>query len=95
MVTRPYIKKTRTNYFGFGKKRQSVKKRVRKITYFGRGTTISVLRPYINKRNRLMLGEEKRKRKRKTVSKQKGSFLASLLTMLAPTAVDLVRKLIR
>ena len=45
-------------------------------------------------KERLMLGEGKTKR-RKTVSKQKGSFFAPLLTALAPTAVDLVRKLIR
>ena len=56
---------------------------------------VSVSRPYVNKRNRLMLGEGKRKRRRKTVSKQKGGFLMPLLTALAPTAVDLVRKLIR
>ena len=72
-----------------------LKKRVRKRTYFGRGTTVSISRPYVNKRNRLMLGEGKRKRRRKTVSKQKGGFLAPLLTTLAPTAVDLVTKLIR
>ena len=90
MVARPYVKKTRTNYLDFGKK-----KRRRKRTYFGRGMTVSVSRPYVDKRNRLMLGEGKRKRRRKTVSKQKGSFFAPLLTALAPTAVDLVRKLIR
>ena len=84
MVTRPYVKKTRMNYFGFGKKKR------RKRTYFGRGTTVSVSRPYFDKRNRLMLGEGKRKRRRKTVSKQKGGFFTPLLTALAPTAVDLV-----
>ena len=42
-----------------------------------------------------MLGEEKRKRTRKTVSKQKGSFIAPIVTALAPTAIDLVKKLIR
>ena len=89
MVARPYVKKMRTNYFGFGKKR------TRKRTYFGRGTTVNISRPYVDKRNRLMLGEGKRKRRRKTVSKQKGSFFMPLLTALAPTAVDLVRKLIR
>ena len=61
MVTRPYIKKTTMNYFVFGKKRQSVRKRVRKRkrkrkrTYLGRGTTVNVLHPYFNRRNRLML----------------------------------------
>ena len=68
----------------------------RKRTYFGRRTTVSVSRPYVNKRNKLMLGEgKKRRRKRKTVSKQKGSFIALILTALAPTAIDLVSKLIR
>ena len=70
-------------------------KKRRKRTYFGRGTTVSISRTYVDKRNRLMLGEGKRKRRRKTVSKQKGGFFALLLTALAPTAVDLVRKLIR
>ena len=37
-----------------------VRKR-RKITYFCRGNTVSVSRPYVNKRNRLMLGEGKKK----------------------------------
>ena len=37
-----------------------VRKR-RKRTYFGRGTTVSVSRPCVNKRNRLMLGEGKKK----------------------------------
>ena len=73
---------------------KKVRKR-RKRTYLGRGTTVSVSRPYVSKRNRLMLGEGKTKRRRKTVSKQKGCFFALLLTALAPTAVDLVRKLIR
>ena len=90
MVRRPYIKKT-TNYFGFGKK---VRKR-RKRTYLGRGMTVSVSRPYVNKRNRLMLGEGKRKRRRKTVSKQKGGFIALIVAALAPTAINLVKKSIR
>ena len=64
MVTRMYVKKTRTNYFGFGKK---VRKR-RKRTYLDSGTTVSISRPYVSKRNRLMLGEGKTKRRRKTVS---------------------------
>ena len=72
-----------------------LEKKRRKRTYFGRGTTVSVSCPYVNKRNRLMLGEGKRKRRRKTVSKQKGVFFAPLLTAFAPTAADLVRKLIR
>ena len=87
MVTRPYVKKTRTNYFGL--------ERRRKRTYFGRGTAVSVSRPYVNKRNRLILGQGKRKRRRKTISKQKGSFIAPIIAALAPTVIDLVKKLIR
>ena len=71
------------------------KRRRRKRTYFIRGTAVSVLHPYVNKRNRLMLGEGKRKRRRKTVSKQKGSFITPIVAALAPTAIDLVKKLIR
>ena len=68
----------------------------RKRTYFGRGTTVSVWRPYVNKRNRLMLGEgRKKRRRRKTVSKQKGGFIGSIVSALAPTAIDLVTKLKR
>ena len=89
MVTRPNVKKTRTNYFDFGGKKR------RKRTYFGRGMAVNVLHPYVNKRNRLMLGEGKRKRRRKTVSKQKGSFIAPIVTVLAPTSINLVKKLIR
>ena len=70
-----------------------VRKRLKR-THFGRGTTVSVSRPYVNKRNRLMLGKKKRRR-RKTVRKQKGSFIRSIVSAFAPTAIDLVTKLIR
>ena len=42
-----------------------------------------------------MLGEGKRKRRRKTVIKQKGGFIAPMVAALAPTVIDLVKKLIR
>ena len=43
-----------------------------------------------------MLGEgKKRRRRRKTVHKQKGGFIGSIVSALAPTAIDLVTKLIR
>ena len=72
-----------------------VRKR-RKRTYFGRGTTVSVSRPYVNKKNRLMLEERKEnRRRRKTLSKQKGSFIGSIVSVLAPTSIDFVSKLIR
>ena len=61
-----------------------VRKR-RKGTYFGRGTTVSILHPYVNKRNRPMLGEGKKKRRRKTVSKQKGGFIGPIVSALPPT----------
>ena len=61
-----------------------VRKR-RKGTYFGRGTTVSILHPYVNKRNRPMLGEGKKKRRRKTVSKQKGGFIGPIISALPPT----------
>ena len=51
--------------------------------------------PYVNKRNRLMLGEGKKRRRRKTVHKQQGGFIGSIVSALAPTAIDLVTKLIR
>ena len=35
-----------------------VRKRLKR-THFGRGTTVSVSRPYVNKRSRLMLGKKK------------------------------------
>ena len=60
-----------------------VRKR-RKGTYFGRGTTVSILHPYVNKRNRPMLGEGKKKRRRKTVSKQKGGFIGPIVSALPP-----------
>ena len=45
------------------------------------------------KETRLMLGEAKRKRRRKTVRKQKGGFIVLILAVLAPTAIDLIKKL--
>ena len=54
----------------------------------GRGTA----RPYVNKRDRLMLGEGKKK---KTVKKQTGGFLAPLATAFAPAAVDLISKIFK
>ena len=39
--------------------------------------------------------EKKKRRRRKTVSKQKGGFIGSIVSALAPTAIDLVTKLIR
>ena len=81
--------KNKNELFWFwGKKR-------RKRTYFGRGTAVSISRPYVNKRNRLILGEGKRKKRKKTVSKQKGGFIVPIVTALAPTVIDLVKKLIR
>ena len=64
------------------------KRKVYKKTY---GKGIKVARPYINKRNRLMLGEGKKK----TVKKQRGGFLAPIAAALALTAIELISKLFR
>ena len=64
------------------------KRKVYKKTY---RKGIKVARPYINKRNCLMLGEGKKK----TVKKQRGGFLAPIAAALAPTAIELVSKLFR
>ena len=55
--------------------------------YYGRGIT----HPYVNKRNRLMLGSGKRKK----IGKQKGGFLPALMTAVAPTALELISKIIK
>ena len=56
-----------------------------------------VRRPFINKRNRLMLGSGKRKGKRRLKRKQRGGFFApiasSVLASLVPEAVNLVKKI--
>ena len=59
-----------------------------------------VRRPFINKRNRLMLGSGKRKIKGKRRLKRKqrggffGPFASSVLTSLVPEAINLVKKII-
>ena len=65
------------------------KKKTYKSKKYGRG--IKVTRPYINKRNRLMLGEGKRK----SVKKQRGGFIGPLAAAIAPVAVNLISKIIR
>ena len=56
-----------------------------------------VRRPFINKRNRLMLGSGKRKGKRKLKRKQRGGFFgpiaSSVLASLVPEAVNIVKKI--
>ena len=64
------------------------KRKVYKKTY---SKGIKVARPYINKRNRLMLSEGKKK----TIEKQRGGFLVTIAAALAPTAIELVSKLFR
>ena len=61
------------------------KEHSKKRTIKGSGVT----RPFVNKRNRLMLGSEK------TITKQKGGFWGPLLAALVPTATQLVTKLIK
>ena len=52
----------------------TVRKR-RKRTYFGRGTAVSVSRPCVNKRNRLMLGKRKKKEERENLLVNKKAVL--------------------
>ena len=56
----------------------------------------SVRRPYINSRNRLMLGSGRRKRRRGRIlnKKQKGGFLP-LLISLVPIGAELIAKIIK
>ena len=49
----------------------------------------NISRPYVNKRNRLILGKGKK------IKKQRGGFIAPIAAALAPVAIDLVSKLFR
>ena len=60
------------------------KKKTYKRKKYGRG--IKVTRPYINKRNRFMLGEGKRK----PVKKQRGGFFGPIAAALAGPPIELV-----
>ena len=77
---------------GSGIRRPFVNKRNRLILGSGKRTIkgSGVTRPFVNKRNHLILGSGKRKR----IKKQKGGFWAPLVAALAPTAIDLVKKII-
>ena len=59
--------------------------------YYGSG----IKRPYINARNRLMLGSgrRRRRRRRRLSKKQKRGFLP-LLTSLALIGIDLISKVL-
>ena len=78
---------------GSGIRRPFVNKRNRLILGNGKRTIkgSGVTRPFLNKRNRLMLGSGKRTR----IKKQKGGFWAPLATALAPTAIDLVKSILK
>ena len=65
------------------KKTYKRKRKVYRKTY---GKGIKVVRSYINKRNRLMLGEGKKK----TVKKQKGGFIAPIVTALVVPTVEII-----
>ena len=54
-----------------------------------RSTGKKFSRPYVNKRNRFMLGEGKR------IKKQRGGFIAPLAAALAGPALELFGSLIR
>ena len=71
---------------------RKIRRRRRKIirTIRGGGSgSGKVSRPYVNKRNRLILGEGKR------IKKQRGGFIAPIAAALAPAAIELVSKLFR
>ena len=71
---------------------RKVRRRRRKIirTIRGGGSgSGKVSRPYVNKRNRLILGEGKR------IKKQRGSFIAQVVAALAGPALELFSSLIR
>ena len=70
------------------KKTCKTKRKVYRKTY---GKGIKVAQPYINKRNRLMLGEGRKK----TVKKQKGGFIAPIVTALAGPAVELLSSFLK
>ena len=64
------------NRKGKPRKKKSLKKKI-----IGKGI-IKITRPYINKENKLMLGEGKKKYK-----KQKGKGIATILSAVAPYAL--------
>ena len=65
---------------------KSMKKVYKKKETYGRGkATNKITQPYVNKRNRSMFGEG---RKKQHYKKQKGGAIASIFAALAPLAVD-------
>ena len=72
--------------YGRGITRPYVNRRNRLMLGSGR-----ITRPYVNKRNRLMLGSGKRKK----IGKQRGGFSPALLTVVAPTALELISKIVK
>ena len=79
---------------GLGIRRPFVNKRNRLMLDSGKRRTIKgsgVTRPFVNKRNHLMLDNGKRR----VIRKQNDGFWGPLLATLAPTAIDLVKKIIK
>ena len=64
------------------------RKIIRTIRGSGSGSG-KVLRPYVNKRNRLILGKGKR------IKKQRGGFIVPIAAALAGPALELFSSLIR
>ena len=89
-----YNKKMKKRQRGSGIRRPFVNKRNRLMLGNGKRTIkgSGVTRPFVNKRNRLMLGNGKI---RKRIKKQKGGFWAPLAAALAPTAIDLVKSILK
>ena len=78
---------------GLGIRKPFINKRNRLILGNGKRTIkgSGVTRPFVNKRNCLILGSGKRKR----IKKQKGGFWAPIAAALAPTAIDLVKNILK
>ena len=70
------------------KTRRRRRKIIKTIRGGGSGSG-KVSRPYVNKRNRLILGKGKK------IKKQRGGFIAPIAAALAPVAINLVSKLFR
>ena len=69
------------------KRRGKPKKKSYKKKIIGKGIK-KITRPYINKENKLMLGEGKKKYK-----KQKGKGIGKVLSTIAPYALNLLKNI--
>ena len=65
------------------------RRKIRRTIRGGGGSSGKVSRPYVNKRNRLMLGKGQR------IKKQRGGFIAPIAAALAGPALQLFGSLIK